>query len=337
MKGLIIGLGSAGKQYLKAAVSMGHELQVVERDRHILETYSSLQSSVKLFPNLRSIENDVDYVIVATTAETHLEVALEVLKKKTPKYVVIEKIISNSLAELDKFRQLIKDRDEIIFVTHSRWQLLGTKKLVENSVENHTLGRFISFDSIGGGMCLITGSTHWLTTFPELFKINDNNFEISGNVSFSPQENRPNLDYVNGFINIRFFEANIRFAYSHHSFITPTQFFLFEHGAIVLHFDGQYQVLKGNPEEFSALKFRYKKSKVVEVGNSIGDSADPFRTLLEELTVGQIDRSAFQRAILTNELLIYALHLNGNRVITFQEATRMRQNQKIYTTKWRVS
>lgn len=338
MNGLIVGCGSAGRQYLKAGISLGHTISVVERQKSAFQEDSIRHLDFYGHTSLESLNESFDYAIVATPSEYHLEIARDIIEHVSiAKCLVVEKLIANSLKELEAFDSLIKTTGKLKFLTHNRWALLGVPCRISQLCEVYQLGRLISFNSIGGGMCIASGSIHWLSSFYEIFEIDLENFQILGDVSFSPQGKRPHLDYVEGRVEFRFPTTSINFSYNPRSHITPTQIFLFEHGAIVLQFSGEYQVVKGDPEKFALEFFRYKVCSIVETGNMYNVDANPFFNLLLSIQKSEFNATDFQNAINASKLIIYSLHLASVKKITKENTNSIKSDTNAYSMKWRVS
>ena len=151
MKGLVIGGGGAGKNYLLAGVKLGHSMYLYERESRTSTDLKQEIQELTLVNQLENLESIFDYIVISTTADSHLETAIAAVALN-PRYLVVEKLLTNSLSELDTLVSLQESNPSVNFRSHNRWKLLGVTSGISRLTEKFNLGELISFSSIGGAM-----------------------------------------------------------------------------------------------------------------------------------------------------------------------------------------
>jgi hypothetical protein len=214
--------------------------------------------------------------------------------------------------------------------------LLGVTSGISRLTEKFNLGELISFSSIGGAMCLASGGVHWLASFNELFALDKKEFEISGNLKFSIQKNRPKFDTASGDIQLLIGRKRIRFEYSELSRVTPIQLYLFEEGQISLNFSGEYQVFRNNLPRLGSLR-KYDLAAMCDQGNLMAGSINPFESLLDSLSADCHDPLDFQGSVRANEIILLAMQLSQKRKLTHLDLQSTRLNLNSYRKSWRVT
>ncbi|ASY10019.1 Gfo/Idh/MocA family oxidoreductase [Candidatus Planktophila lacus] len=335
MKGLVIGGGSAGKNYLLAGVKLGHSMYLCERESKKSADLKQEIQELTLVDQLENLESVFDYIVVATTADSHLENAIMAVAL-SPKYLIVEKLLTNSLSELDTLVSLQASNPKVQFRSHNRWKLLGVTSGISRLNERFDLGELISFSSIGGAMCLASGGVHWLASLNELFTLDQKEFEISGNLKFSIQKNRPKFDTAIGEIQVLIGGKRIRFEYSELSRVTPMQLLLFEEGHVSLNFSGEYQVFRNDLPKLGSSK-KYDLATMCDQGNLIPGSINSFESLLDSLSGDCPDPLDFQGSVRANEIIILAMQLSHKRKLTQQDLQSTRLDLNSYTKSWRVT
>ena len=335
MNGLVIGGGSAGKNYLLAGIKLGHSMYLYEKETTKSAELKHEIQKLNLVNQLENLETYFDYIVISTTADSHLENAITAVTY-SPKYLIVEKLLTNSLFELDALVSLQESNPNIHFESHNRWKLLGVTSGISRLTKRFDLGELISFSSIGGAMCLATGGVHWLASFSSLFALDQKEFEISGDLKFTTQKNRPKFDTANGDMQILIGGKRIRFEYNDISRVTPFQLLLFEEGYISLNFSGEYQVFRNNLPKLGSSR-KYDLAKLCDQGSLVTDYLDPFESLLNSLGSDYHDPLDFKGSVRANEIILLAMQLSQKSNLTQQDLESTRLNPSSYRKPWRIT
>jgi hypothetical protein len=335
MKGLVVGGGSAGRNYLFAGAELGHSMYLHELDLRKSADLKQELHELTLVSQLENYESTFDYIVISTTADSHLEIAKTAVALN-PKYLVVEKLLTNNLSELDALVSLQESNPNVRFRSHNRWKLLGVTSGISQLSEKFDLGELISFTSIGGAMCLASGAVHWLSSLNEMVALETGEFQLSGKLKFSLQEKRPKFDTAHGDMQFQIGGKQIRFEYSELSRITPVQLLLFEEGQITLTFSGEYQVFRNNLPKLGSLR-KYDLAVMHDQGNLIEGSSNPFETLLHSLGRDCHDPLDFQGSVRANELILLAMQLSHKRKLTHLDLQSTRLNSNSYRKSWRIT
>ena len=104
LKVLVCGAGSIGMRHIKNLVSLGADV-VIWRSRAELAKKLSKDLGLPVFTSLRDALINVDAVIIATSTDKHLDIAIAAAN--LDKAIFIEKPISNSLKGLKELRNIV--------------------------------------------------------------------------------------------------------------------------------------------------------------------------------------------------------------------------------------
>ena len=114
----VIGVGSMGRNHVRAYTALSHMCELVgvydvkdERNREIAESYG-----VKAFASARDLLQEVDAVNIATPTTTHFDIAREAIERNL--HILIEKPITNSVEEARELLEEARCRDLIVQVGH---------------------------------------------------------------------------------------------------------------------------------------------------------------------------------------------------------------------------
>lgn len=334
MRGLIVGAGNAGLNYLKSAIALNHSVDLCESNMKDKGYINDLCPDVLVLRSIEEVEKNYDYIIIATGASSHLSLSMELIKL-SPKTLVVEKLISNNLRDLDEFSLLQAANPHVLFTSHNRWSLLAVDQEVDNLRIKHSLGTFVSFQSIGGAMCLATGSIHWLASFYDFFELNAG-YDLYGSIKAHAQSTRPDLDVINGSFEVRYKSKSLNFHYFNDSKIAPYQTFLFEYGAILMNFDGNYQIIVSKNLNSASLK-RYEVGTIIEQGNLMRVGDNPFTNLLNQISSNKVSQSSFFQTIKANELILLSMQLFERNHISYSELGSIKSDPTVYNFDWRIS
>ena len=126
---LVCGGGSIARRHIKNLLQLGVTVTVWRSRNHLLADLAE-EFPINTCDNLLSIFNDVDGVVIATSTDTHISIALQALKAK--RAIFIEKPISHNWINVDKLFDLGKNIViEVGFQFRSHPNLTVLKKKLE--------------------------------------------------------------------------------------------------------------------------------------------------------------------------------------------------------------
>lgn len=125
----IYGAGSIGNHLAYACRSKGWQVSICDIDAEALKRarkdiyparYGKWDEEIALMPPEEMNENEADLVIIGTPPDTHMKVALEVLKKRPPRVLLIEKpLCPPSLEGCAELAQLAKKQRVFVGVGYN--------------------------------------------------------------------------------------------------------------------------------------------------------------------------------------------------------------------------
>jgi len=157
MKTKIIGAGSIGNHLAQACRRMGWEVSVIDNDPAALkrmreniypDRYGAWDEGIQLFESNQQPRGGFDVIFIGTQPETHLSIAIDVLKNEAPRVLQIEKpVCAPTLAGVPEFLEEVKrhpDTKIIIGFDH----VLGNNTIeTENLLKKQELGSLITIDA----------------------------------------------------------------------------------------------------------------------------------------------------------------------------------------------
>ena len=143
---LVCGAGSIGLRHIKNLISLDVDVSIW-RSRSELAKKLSKDLNLPVHTSLKQALRSVDGVIVATSTNKHLEVAVEAAK--LDKAIFIEKPISNSLKGLNEFINLATRKNLIVEVG---CQLRAHPNLIKLNelISNGQLGKLYTYRAVVG-------------------------------------------------------------------------------------------------------------------------------------------------------------------------------------------
>jgi predicted dehydrogenase len=146
LKILVCGAGSIGLRHIKNLISLDADVSIW-RSRSKLAKKLSKDLGLKVHTSLEEALSDVDGVIVATSTNKHLEIAVKAAKLE--KAIFIEKPISNSLEGLNEFINLVTRKNLIVEVGCQLRAHPNLIKLNELVLKGH-LGKLYTYRAVVG-------------------------------------------------------------------------------------------------------------------------------------------------------------------------------------------
>ncbi len=150
----IIGAGSIGNHLSNAARRLGWNVVVTDVSGEAIERmrsdiyparYGFWDSEIKLFHSSNEPKGDFDAVIIGTPPDTHLEIALNVLKEK-PKLILIEKPLCDPFSPLlQEFKETIKKSDTKVIIGYNH-SITPSVDYVAQFITESMIGEPVSLD-----------------------------------------------------------------------------------------------------------------------------------------------------------------------------------------------
>ena len=181
----MIGAGQLGSRYLQglAKSNLDIAIEVVEpfeQSRSVAkERYEEMEensniSHIDFFESIDSLSNGLDVVIVSTNADVRAKVVKELLSKKSVSYLVLEKVLFQTLDEYREIEKLLQDTDTKCWVNHPR-RMYPFYKNLKDEFEN---AEQVNYVVQGGAWGMGCNSLHFLDHLAFLtgsldLKIND--------------------------------------------------------------------------------------------------------------------------------------------------------------------
>ncbi len=127
----IIGVGQLGSRHLQALTltDLNVDIELVEPYKPMQETalerYNQMPNnekvnSITFFDDISGLSDELDLVIVATTANVRRVVVDELLDSKKIKNIILEKVLFQNYDDYDHFTKRFEDLDVNVWVNHPR-------------------------------------------------------------------------------------------------------------------------------------------------------------------------------------------------------------------------
>ena len=111
----IIGCGEIGQRHLESVLNLDYKMKIflIDKSTICLEKCKqiSLKKKLHLFYFAKSfveIEEDFDFVIVATNSDHRFSVLKDLYRYKTPKFIILEKFLFNKLSHFKEAKKLFQ-------------------------------------------------------------------------------------------------------------------------------------------------------------------------------------------------------------------------------------
>ncbi len=184
---LLIGAGNIGRRHLQGILLAQHSLQIhiiepFEPNRNLIEQAVTeagglRQHTLQIFSSLDEIEHQhFEIVIIATSADVRKNVLIDFLSKKTVTYLVLEKVLFQTLDDYKTVGKLLYEKQIKTFVNCTRryfphYQQI--KKAITGSL-------FMEMKVSGSNWGLACNTIHLLDLFNYFNDNTDYHFEIDG-------------------------------------------------------------------------------------------------------------------------------------------------------------
>jgi len=128
---VIIGVGQLGSRHLQGITSTTQEMEIeliepyIPMQKIALERYEDMPKnehikSITFIDNINKLSNDIDLVIVATTANVRCDVVDQLLDTKKVKNIILEKVLFQKYEDYNHFMKRFKELDINVWVNHPR-------------------------------------------------------------------------------------------------------------------------------------------------------------------------------------------------------------------------
>lgn len=166
---VIIGAGQLGSRHLQgiAQSSFDISIEVVEPFESSRKTAEERYYQIEKRPNIKDIKfidcieklsNNIDLVIVATSADVRSKVTTELLTKKNVANIVLEKVLFQTIKEYEIIEKLLIDTNTACWVNHPRRMFPAYKELKSELREANQ----VSYNFQGGDWGLACNSLHFI-------------------------------------------------------------------------------------------------------------------------------------------------------------------------------
>ena len=162
----IIGCGEIGQRHLESVLNLDYKMKIflIDKSTICLEKCKqiSLKKKLHLFYFAKSfveIEEDFDFVIVATNSDHRFSVLKDLCRYKTPKFIILEKFLFNKLNHFKEAKKLFQLNGTKVWV--NQWMSTDFPNL--SDIFGETDGINISVKGKNWNFC--SNSVHWLEWF----------------------------------------------------------------------------------------------------------------------------------------------------------------------------
>lgn len=176
----IIGAGQLGSRHLQGLAKSNIRISIEIVDP-LVNSRSTAEQRIQEMPknknvdqisyyeNISQLSKNLDFVIVATNADVRHEVVGELLENKNIKYLVLEKVLFQRIEEYFKVAKLLKSKNTICWVNHTRRMFPLYQRLKEKFSKTSS----INFSVSGGAWGLGCNGLHFLDCMQYLTGSND--------------------------------------------------------------------------------------------------------------------------------------------------------------------
>lgn len=228
----LIGLGSIGVTHLTHINKLFNDIVIVDFKPEVIGV-ARKNLGVKKFTylsNIREIKNnlEIDFAVISNWGPDHFK-TFQFLQNLGIKNYIIEKPITDSVADLQKINQIRIEKNLRIFINF-QWSLSPLIGNISKIREKSKLGEIEGINVYGGCKCIATNGIHYLDVANLLFQANP--IQVFSSY-YDSGINPRNKDFLflggsatwkyskNRYLNINF---------SNNSRISPCMEIIFEHG-----------------------------------------------------------------------------------------------------------
>jgi hypothetical protein len=163
----IIGCGEIGQRHLESVLNLDYKMKIFLIDKSTICLEKCKQISFKkkklntfyFVTSINEIEEDFDFVIVATNSKHRFSALKELYKYKTPKFIILEKFLFNKLSYFEEAKRLFQLGDTKVWV--NQWMSTDFPDL--SDIFGETDGINISVTGKNWNFC--SNCVHWIEWF----------------------------------------------------------------------------------------------------------------------------------------------------------------------------
>ncbi len=166
---VIIGAGQLGSRHLQgvAQSKVKIDIEVVEpfessrivaEQRYNEITNNENVNSIDFYESIQQLSTNLDIVIVATGADVRSKIVIELLETKKVKYLILEKVLFQTIEEYVIVANLLNKTDTKCWVNHPR-RMFPFYKQLKNELKD---AEQISYNFQGGNWGLGCNSLHFI-------------------------------------------------------------------------------------------------------------------------------------------------------------------------------
>ncbi len=186
-KVVLVGCGNLGSRHLQAIKKTQRDISVTvcepyETARNIaLERYSQIEENLhindfRIIEDYHSLGADYDLAIIATNANIRYEIGEWLIKNAGIRYLILEKVLFQTIKELESFKALLTDYNVKAWVNCPRRMYDFYKKLnSELKGEDH-----IDMQLTGGNWGMACNTIHLLDIYAYITDFTNCQYDITG-------------------------------------------------------------------------------------------------------------------------------------------------------------
>ncbi len=175
MKVLIVGVGELGSRHAQSLAQVPHlsEVTLVDpSEKSLLIATERVRSTgfngkITCIPTFVKHHGEIELAVISTSSRERLESLNLVLENSKPQHVLLEKLLTPSAKNLNKFRQLF-GRQESKYWLNCPMSFFPHYQAIENELDLEGSGPCLSYTVQGGNYGLITNAIHYLEHFSRL-------------------------------------------------------------------------------------------------------------------------------------------------------------------------
>jgi hypothetical protein len=163
----IIGCGEIGQRHFESVLNLDYKMKIFLIDKSTICLEKCKQISLKkkrlnffyFATSVSEIEEDFDFVIVATNSDHRFSVLKELYMYKNPKFIILEKFLFNKLSHFNEAKKLFQLNSTKVWV--NQWMSTDFPNL--SDIFSETDGINISVKGKNWNFC--SNCVHWLEWF----------------------------------------------------------------------------------------------------------------------------------------------------------------------------
>ncbi len=175
MKVLIVGVGELGSRHAQSLAQVPYlsEITLVDPSENSLRVATErvrstgFNGKIQVLPALVQNQGAIELAVVSTSSHQRLESLNLVLENSKAQHVLLEKLLTPSATNLNKFRKIFA-RQESKYWLNCPMSFFPHYQAIENELDLRGSGPRLSYTVQGGNYGLITNAIHYLEHFARL-------------------------------------------------------------------------------------------------------------------------------------------------------------------------